>query len=280
MAGSCSYFSQFFLVDLISHIHKVHVLNIENKSQEEIMRRYTFILLISFLPLSAQIQDSAAIVELRESISKIVDTKALESKERLDWEERKKEMEALLDLHVRELALLSEELEKAGQSAPGHDESTASIKEEMAALKASRRLASEAVSRNLPRVIALSALFPLPLLTETNPELAAIRAWKANDEPREALQSILAILTKAHQFNRRFIRSKEIRDKREVDVLYLGLASAFYAGADGVAGIGYPAAGGWVWKSRPEIRSELIKSLEIIDKKRPPSMVTLPLSIR
>jgi hypothetical protein len=46
------------------------------------------------------------------------------------------------------------------------------------------------------------------------------------------------------------------------------------------AGIGQPGAEGWEWKSKPEIRDELSKALETLDKKRPPTMVTLPLEIR
>ena len=62
------------------------------------------------LTLFAQ-QPDPAITELRETISKIVDVRTLESEERLDWEARKAEMAALLDLHRRELALLGGRIE-------------------------------------------------------------------------------------------------------------------------------------------------------------------------
>lgn len=240
------------------------------------MHRLIAILLI--LPVSAQ-QTETTVVELRETISKIVDVQAMESKERLDWETRKNEISALLELHRRELALISEELEKAGASAPSHDEATSEMKEEIASLKASRRLTAEAVARNVPRVISLAKRFPAPLITETEPELATLRSWQASDEPREALRSILALLAKAEQFNRRFTRTTEIRDNREVQVLYLGLAQAFYADRSDKAGIGRPGPEGWTWKPLPEIRSELITAFEALDKKRPPTMVNLPLEI-
>lgn len=235
--------------------------------------------LLSFPLLRAE-TDDAAVVELRETISKIVDVQTTESEERLEWKSRKDEFTALLDLQARELTLLDEELNKAGQSAPGHAEATEEIKTEIAALKQARSLATEAVSRNLPRVTGLARRFPQPLLKEAEVELATLNAWKPTDEPRDALRSILGLLAKAEQFNRRFTRTTEIRDGREVEVLYLGLAQAFYMDRKNQAGTGQPGADGWEWKSKPEIRSELVKAFETLDKKRPPTMVTLPLEIR
>jgi hypothetical protein len=228
-------------------------------------------------------QDSrpdARIIELRETISKIVDTQALESKERSDWENRKAEMAALLDLHRREIALLDEELELAGQSAGGHDDSKVEAEAELERLRATRRAASEAVARNVPRAIALARRFPTPLIQETELERTTLTNWKPADDPREALQAILGLVAKAEQFNRRIGRSREVIDNREVEVLYLGLTRAFYADRGGNAGIGEPAASGWSWTPRPAIHSEVQKAFATLDKRRPPEHVDLPLQIR
>ncbi|MFK7850544.1 MAG: DUF3450 family protein, partial [Akkermansiaceae bacterium] len=186
---------------------------------------------------------------------------------------------ALLELHRRELSLIEEELNKAGATAPDHEEATSSLKAEIASLKTSRNVTKEAVSRNVPRVLSLAKRLPTPLLEEAETELTNLRSWQASDEPREALRSILALLAKAEQFNRRYTRTTEIRENREVQVLYLGLAQAFYADREDQAGIGKPSPDGWTWKSHPEIRPELITAFETLDKKRPPTMVTLPLEI-
>ena len=241
--------------------------------------RLATLLLLTTLWCPAQEADSS-VIELRETISKIVDTQTLESKERLDWQARQAEMQALLELHQQELTLLNEELEKAGQSAPGHDNSTETLKSEIETLKASRRATAEAVARNVPRTIALTKRFPAPLLKDTEPELVTLTSWKSSDEPREALQSIISLLAKAHQFNRRLTRVSEIRDNREVEVLYLGLARAFYADRKGNAGIGQPGPDGWTWKAEAEIHSELTTALATLDKKLPPTMVKLPLQIK
>jgi hypothetical protein len=243
------------------------------------MQRTVLVLLLTGFTTYAEEPD-ASVAALRETIAKIVDTQTLESTERTDWEARKAEFAALLELHRKEIALLDEELEKAGQSAPGHGESSDAMKAEIESLKETRRLAKETVARNVPRAIALTQRFPDPLRKECEVEIASLKAWKAEDEPREALQSILSVLAKAQQFDRRFTRSIEVRDGREVDVLYLGLARAFYADKKEGAGIGEPGADGWNWKAKPEIRAELIAAFGMLDKKRPPAMVRLPLEIQ
>lgn len=241
------------------------------------MHRSAFALFVSCLAATAAEPDVTA---LRETISQIVDTQTLASKERTDWEAKKAEFAALLELHKKEIALLDEELEKAGQSAPSHDQSSDAIKTELEALKETRRLAKEAVARNVPRAITLTKRFPDPLRKDCETEIAALAAWSPADEPREALQSILSVLSKAQQFDRRLTRTNEIRDGREVTVLYLGLARAFYADKKESAGIGKPGADGWKWSTEPEIRAELLTTFDMLDKKRPPSMVRLPLEIQ
>ena len=243
------------------------------------MQRTVLVLLLTVFTTYAEEPDTS-VAALRETISKIVDTQTLESKERTDWESRKAEFAALLELHRKEIALLGEELEKAGQSAPGHGASADAMKAEIESLKQTRRLAKEAVARNVPRALALTTRFPDPLKKDCENEIAALIEWVAADEPREALQSILSILAKAQQFDRRLTRATEIRDGREVDVLYLGLARAFYADKKQSAGIGEPGSEGWKWSSKPKIRAELLAAFDTLDKKRPPAMVRLPLEIQ
>lgn len=223
--------------------------------------------------------DEAAVIELRETISKLVDVQTLESKERLEWQARKAELGNLLALHQKELKLLEEELAKAGKTAPAHEEQTDEIQAEIAALKEARQVAAEAVARNQPRLLALSKRLPAPLQLDAGVDLATISAWQPGDEPREALQAMLAFLDKSEQFNRRFTRGVEVRDGSEVEVLYLGLAQAYYLSRKGKAGVGRPGPEGWRWQSKPEVRDALEEAFAIMDQKLPPASVTFPLQL-
>lgn len=229
------------------------------------------------LAQEASPEDVAA---LRQTIAEIVDVKAIASGERIAWQERKASMAELLELHRKELTLLDEELSLAGNSAEGFDEKKREAEEEIARLKEVRRLARETVIRCQPRALELAARFPQPLADEAADDIGRIETWQTKDEPREALQAILSLISKAEQFNRRFTRSSEIREGLEVEVLYLGLARAYYTDRSGNAGVGVPTEAGWSWASRPELEDEVVMAFDEIDRKRPPELVRLPVQIQ
>lgn len=244
------------------------------------MRIVALIICLQALPAAAQaVKADAEVVELRAVIGKIVDIKSQTSKESNEWQGRKATMAALLELHRQELSLLAEELEGAGQSAGGYDEKKRQTEGELARLKAARRVAGLAVLRNRERMLALTKKFPQPLADDTEIERSVLELWRQGDQARDGLQAILGMVTKAEQFNRRITRSQEERDGRLVEVIYLGLARAYYADRGGNAGIGEPGPDGWEWKSQASINGEVVKALDELDKKRPPELVELPLKI-
>ena len=217
--------------------------------------------------------------ELRTTITSIVEVQTQASRELRDWEARKATMADLLDVHRREIELLTEELETSGRSAPGHSETVEAAQGEIDALRQTRAKLTAAVQQARPRLLAIAERFPQPLAQDTREDIAALAAWEPGDEPREALQPLLGILTKAGQFNRRFTRSVAVIDDREVQVLYLGLTRAFYADRAGNAGIGIPAADGWQWQPDPDLNRRILRAFDILDQKRPPTRVELPLHI-
>ncbi len=228
---------------------------------------------------SARAVEDAAVVELRETISKIVETEALISGERADWQARKASMAELLELHRRELGLLAEELEKAGGSADEFAEKKDELTDAISRLKEAREVVKKAVAVARPRMLAIAARFPEPLAREVEADRLNLEGWRDDEEPRPALQSILSMIGAAEQFNRRVTRSTEIRDGREVEVLYLGLARAYYWDHNGGAGVGVPGAAGWTWQSNPGLAEEVASAFDQLDRKRPPELVELPVKI-
>ncbi len=223
--------------------------------------------------------EEVTVEELRETIAGIVEAQTIASRELHDWEARKALMADLLDVHRREIELLTEELETSGRSAPGHDDAVTEAESEIADLRETRANLTAAIREARPRLHALSERFPKPLANDVSEDLARLAAWEPGDEAREALQPLLGVLAEAARFNRRFTRSLEVVDDREVDVLYLGLARAFYADRSGNAGIGLPGAGGWEWKADPALNRRVLRAFDILDQKRPPARVELPLQI-
>lgn len=237
-------------------------------------------ILLACLTISSAQPEELVIAELQQTISEIVETKSLESQETNAWETEKQELATLRQLHTKELALLKEELAASGTSAPEHLETTKTLEEEIANLRAARQKITQTLATAVPRTLALAKSFPKPLQEEISTETANLTARQASDEPREALQNVLSILEKARLFNRKLTRTTEIREKRSVQVLYLGLSQAFFADRENLAGIGRPSPEGWTWETRPDLHPEITKTFSILDEKQVPAMVNLPLQIQ
>lgn len=230
-------------------------------------------------PLSAQDASEADVAVLRETIAQVIDVKSQTSQEKALWEQEKASMAALLDLHRQELALLNEELATAGQSAGDYDAEQQQRQARVEQLKEARAAAAETVAANRTRTLALAKRFPPPLLNAAEADIIELEEWKKGDEPRQGLQAILRLVTQAAQFNRRLTREKEERGGRQVDVIYLGLAAAYYADANGSAGVGKPGPEGWKWQQQDDVHSAVTLVLAQLDKKRPPERVRLPIEI-
>ena len=171
------------------------------------------------------------------------------------------------------------ELAAAGGAAGGYDEAKRGAEEAIGGLRWVRTVAGEVVARSKPRALALAGRFPAPLADEVKVDRVKLESWQAGDEPRDGLQAILGMVAKAEQFNRRIRRSREVRDGQEVEVIYLGLARAYYVGRNGDAGVGEPGPEGWNWTANKAIAGEVEKALAQLDKKRPPELVELPVKI-
>ena len=243
------------------------------------LRLITLLGLLATAGMAQEDTPDAQVVELRALIGQIVEADALRSGEEADWQARKETMATLLDLHRRELALLDEELGQAGMSAAGHAERRDELEAKVGRLRTARDAVRKAVVTTRPRVLAIAGRLPTPLAREVAKDRATIEAWKDHQEPRPVLQAILSLVGAAEQFNRRVHRAAEVRDGREVEVLYLGLARAYSLDGSGDAGVGVPGPEGWTWKSAPDLAPALRNAFDQMDRKRPPALIGLPVRL-
>ena len=67
----------------------------------------------------------------------------------------------------------------------------------------------------------------------------------------------------------------------EVEILYLGLAVAFYVDRAGEnAGTGRPGAAGWEWSADNAIAGQVRRAIDIHSKSAEPGFVELPFKIQ
>ncbi len=102
--------------------------------------------------------------------------------------------------------------------------------------------------------------------------------------PTRRLQHLVAALSEIESIQHRSHVVRELitldgASRREMDVVYLGLACGFAVSPDSsIAAIGYPAKTGWQWKADVGLTAEIRKLVGIKQKKLPPSIVNLPIS--
>jgi hypothetical protein len=154
-------------------------------------------------------------------------------------------------------------------------------------LKATAAQLATAVSVMEGQVRGLAKRMPQPVAERLAPLLQRIptEASTTRVTVAERFQNVLGILNEMNRANSEISLSYEVRtladgSSSEVQVIYVGLAQAYYLSPRGEAGIGTPGEDGWNWKPAPEIAGQLLVALEVIQGKHPPAFVPLPVEIK
>ena len=194
-------------------------------------------------------------------------------------------MQELLEIYQKELKLLNEEIDQAGSSAAMVDERKQTYEKELKEYRDAERLLLEAMARHLPRVRTLIGRLPEPLLKKLEADIESLQAKEALAKPRDVLKSMLAVMAECGRFNRSITIVEDTRElasgkKMTVDVLYLGLAQAFYVAEQGdTAGVGRPSQTGWQWQAQPQLAKDIRAALAVKRKVSPPQLISLPIQI-
>jgi hypothetical protein len=101
----------------------------------------------------------------------------------------------------------------------------------------------------------------------------------------ERLQVVIALYTQIESLQCGVHVAREVLSfgaggRREVDVLYMGLAAGFAVSPDNrAAAIGTLSKGGWTWKPRDDLAPGIRKAIAVFNREAAARFVTLPLSI-
>jgi hypothetical protein len=229
----------------------------------------------------------ATLEETRLVMGKWIETQQIISKERNDWQQGKEILVSRVDLVKREIAGLEEKIQQAQASAAEtnakRDEQLAKTEE----LKASAAQLTEAAAAMEARIRELFGALPDPIQAKLQPLRQRIPEDPANTRVSvaERFQNVLGILNELNKANTDITVTYEVRNlsdgkPSEVQVIYVGLAQAYYVSPGGEAGIGRPGAQGWQWESSNAIANDVLKALEIFQAKHTPAFVPLPVKLQ
>ena len=225
--------------------------------------------------------------ETRLTLSKWIETQQIISKERNDWQQGKEILQGRIELVGKEVGILKDRIKQSEAAVEESNKKRDELVAENDALKASGAQLGEAVTLMEGQLRKLMKQMPEPVSTKLSPLMQRMPVDPSNTRVTvaERFQNVLAVLSELNKANSELAISYEIRkfadgSSGEVQVIYVGLAQAYYISPRGDAGIGRPGEDGWTWTPAPEAARSILSTLEIIQGKESPAFVPLPITIK
>jgi len=229
----------------------------------------------------------ASLEGARLTLSKWIETQQIIAKERNDWAQGKEILEARIDLVGKEVSVLKEKIAQSEAAVADSNKKRDELLKENGDLKALASQLDGAARSMEAQVQVLAKSMPEGVLTKLQPLLARIPApgTVARVSTAERFQNVLGILNEMNRANSEISVAYEIRKladgtSSEVQVIYVGLAQAYYISPTGEAGVGVPGPEGWQWSPLPKAAGDILFALEIIQGKHSPAFVPLPVTIQ
>ena len=240
------------------------------------------------MPLAAQ-ENSASdpslpkAKEVQGKLEQWVKTRQLISEESAAWSAQKATLANLNEVRSRESKQLDEFIAAAGTRIAEVDEQRAALAKDETGLKTWRAEMEKQVAALEKRIAPLLRRLPPPLHRKV--EEAAIRLEAPDPEAplQNRARDILLVLQAYLDFQNTLTVDSDIREidgtRREVSILYMGMAQAWYVDIDGkYSGYGIPSDNGWVWTEDNSFAPRVRAAIDIQRRSATPSFVTLPLA--
>ena len=238
-------------------------------------------------PVAAPPAAAPTLEETRLALSKWIETQQIISKERNDWQQGKEILQGRIDLVGKEVGLLKDRIAQSEAAVVESNKKREALAAQNAQLKEVGAQLATVVTEMENKVRNLAKLAPEGVATRLLPLLQRIPADPATTRvsAAERFQNVLGILNELNKANSEINIAYEVRQladgsSSEVQVIYVGLAQAYYLSPRGEAGIGKPTDNGWTWRPAPDQAGAIFLALEIIKGKHPPEFVALPISIQ
>jgi hypothetical protein len=212
-----------------------------------------------------------------------IETRRLIGEETAAWQAEKATLSSLTDIRRKEIEQLGEFIEAGGARVDELAQKRAAFAKEESDLRAwrsdlDRRLASleEGLRPLVPR-------FPPPLRQKVEESLLRLESPDPESPLQNRARDLLLVLQAFVDFQNSVSLDREVREidgeRREVEVLYLGMAQAWYVDATGRhSGSGVPGEDGWTWSADPSLAPRVRAAVEIQARRAQPAFVELPIT--
>ena len=247
---------------------------------------YGLAVLLTAPALQAQDEESAVRKEIektRQVIAKYVDTRQEIARVKNEWKSYQQLSERRINLYEREIKNLRETISAAEADTTQAEKEIARIQEEIQVLRDANNLVAKALPDMEQTMRELYQYFPKPLKSKVE---RLVKQLGKGNQASNRMAVLIGILNEVDKFNSEFNFDTDERrvggETKLVDVIYLGLAVAYYADKDAtIGGVGVPAEGGWEWTERNDLAQAIHNSVLYYNGDiKPALMVGLPVDLK
>ena len=236
--------------------------------------------------LSTQLCFSNEIDITKELISKWVETKKLISLESEDWKIEQEVLKDRIDLISSERNSLKEKINETEDLINQSNSKRTDLVENNESFKKASTLLSDKIKILENKILILLPTLPRHIQGKIKPLSQRIPIKDQSELTlSERYQNVIGVINELNKGASEISVVSEVRSlpnggSAEVQTLYLGYAHAYYCTTKGdIAGIGYPAQEGWIWKPKNEIAQEIADSIAIFKNEMVAEYITLPISV-
>lgn len=241
------------------------------------------VLLATVRAVAAPVHDYQALV------SEWVDLRLELAAEQREWETTKSRWQDEIELLAKEKAALQAELKQYGELRSSAEDERSRLLEEKRQLEQTVRKLEPVLDRLEADIRSWKRRLPASLKSGPHDVLRDIPATHTETQHRPVtrrLQLVAAFYTQLETLQHRVHVTREMLHgadgrRREVDVIYLGLAQAFAVSPDNRwAAVGRPSGEGWTWTDKPDLSADVRKAVDVFTRREPAALVTLPVQVR
>ncbi len=219
-----------------------------------------------------------------------LDLRAQTAQEDRAWQEQQRVWQRELTLLEEEKAQLETRQHEMDRNRQASDAEYESLRGERDGLRHLLRRLQPLLADIETHLRAMAPLVPAGVAPELHAALTALPGADETVTPRdpvnvpERLQRLLALLAELESLQNAVHIGRELVEvdgaRRELEVLYLGLAAAYACSEDGrVGAIGRPTTDGWRWRSATEVAAEVRTAAAILKREQPARWLHLPITI-
>lgn len=241
-----------------------------------------------FVGSALQAQEEAAVIKeierAREVIAQYVNTRQEIARVKNEWNSYRELTERRIGLYASEIEQLEKAIQTANEETTQAEREIAKIKEDIAGMRAANAVVGDALPAIENRMRELNQFFPRPLKSKV--QRLVQQLGKAR-QASERMAIVIGILNEVDKFNANFNFDTDERtlpsgETKLVDVIYVGLAGAFYADREGtIGGRLVPAAGQWEWIEDNTLAPSIRSAISYYEGEVKPAMlVDLPIELK